>query len=189
MKNPEFNQDFQEWLEALENTILTDGEDYTSELLQKLFQEAKIKGLQVDDIFNPPFKNTVSTDEEVGYPGNLEIEEKIRHYIRWNSMLMVLNANKHDDLGGHISTYSSAATLYEVGFNHFFRGNDQGPGDLIYYQGHSSPGIYARSFLEGRFSEAKLTNFRKEIDGNGLSSYPHPWLMPEYWQFPTVSMG
>ena len=153
MKNPEFNQDFQEWLEALENTILTDGEGYTSELLQKLFQEAKIKGLDIDDVFNPPFKNTVSADEEVQYPGNLEIEEKIRHYIRWNSMLMVLNANKNDDLGGHISTYSSAATLYEVGFNHFFKGNDKGPGDLIYYQGHSSPGIYARSFLEGRFSE------------------------------------
>ena len=189
MKNPEFNQDYQEWLEALENMILTDGEGYTSELLQKLIQEAKIKGLEVDDIFNPPFKNTVSADKEVEYPGNLEIEEKIRHYIRWNSMLMVLNANKNDDLGGHISTYSSAATLYEVGFNHFFKGNDNGPGDLIYYQGHSSPGIYARSFLEGRVNEEKLTNFRKEIDGNGLSSYPHPWLMPEYWQFPTVSMG
>ena len=102
---------------------------------------------------------------------------------------MVLNANKKDDLGGHISTYSSAATLYEVGFNHFFKGNDQGAGDLIYYQGHSSPGIYARSFLEGRFNEDKLINFRKEIDGDGLSSYPHPWLMPDYWQFPTVSMG
>lgn len=189
MKNPEFNQDFQEWLEALENTILTDGEDYTSELLQKLFQEAKIKGIELGDIFNPPFKNTVSADDELPYPGNLEIEEKIRHYIRWNSMLMVLNANKNDDLGGHISTYSSAATLYEVGFNHFFKGNDEGPGDLIYYQGHSSPGIYARSFLEGRFNENKLSNFRKEIDGDGLSSYPHPWLMPDYWQFPTVSMG
>ena len=104
-------------------------------------------------------------------------------------MLMVLNANKVDDLGGHISTYSSAATLYEVGFNHFFKGNDVSPGDLIYYQGHSSPGIYARSFLEGRIQIEKLTNFRKEIDGNGLSSYPHPWLMPDYWQFPTVSMG
>ena len=124
MKNPEFNQDFQEWLEALENTILTDGENYASELLQKLFQEAKIKGLEIEDIFTPPFKNTVSFDAEVPYPGNLEIEEKIRHYIRWNSMLKVLNANKNDDLGGHISTYSSAATLYEVGFNHFFKGND-----------------------------------------------------------------
>ena len=137
MKNPNFRQDYQEWLEALENTILTDGEEYTSELLEKLYQEAKVKGLDVEDIFNPPFKNTVSTDQEIEYPGNLDLEEKIRHYIRWNSMLMVLNANKKDDLGGHISTYSSAATLYEVGFNHFFKGNDQGAGDLIYYQGHS----------------------------------------------------
>jgi pyruvate dehydrogenase E1 component len=189
MKNFDFNQDFADWLEALENTILTDGEEYTSELLNKLYQEAKTKGLDVADVFNPPFKNSVSIDEEQEYPGNLEIEEKIRHFIRWNSMLMVLNANKVDDLGGHISTYSSAATLYEVGFNHFFKGNDESPGDLIYYQGHSSPGIYARSFLEGRIQIEKLTNFRKEIDGNGLSSYPHPWLMPDYWQFPTVSMG
>ena len=189
MKNPYFNQDFADWLEALENTILTDGEEYTSELLNKLYQEAKTKGLDVADVFNPPFKNSVSIDEEKEFPGNLEIEEKIRHYIRWNSMLMVLNANKSDDLGGHISTYSSAATLYEVGFNHFFKGNDAAPGDLIYYQGHSSPGIYARSFLEGRLKIDKLNNFRKEIDGNGLSSYPHPWLMPDYWQFPTVSMG
>ena len=104
-------------------------------------------------------------------------------------MLMVLKANDTKDLGGHISTYSSAATLYEVGFNHFFKGNDNGPGDLIYYQGHSSPGIYARSFLEERLTAKKLDNFRQEIDGNGLSSYPHPWLMPDYWQFPTVSMG
>ena len=135
---------------------------------KNFFKKQKLKDLDIDDIFNPPFKNTVSADEEVQYPGNLEIEEKIRHYIRWNSMLMVLNANKNDDLGGHISTYSSAATLYEVGFNHFFKGNDNGPGDLIYYQGHSSPGIYARSFLEGRFNEDKLTNFRKEIDGEWL---------------------
>jgi len=189
MKNQELNQDFQEWLEALENTILTDGNEYTSELLQKVFQEAKLKGIDIVDAFNPPFKNTVSSDEEVEYPGNLQIEEKIRHFIRWNSMLLVLNANKNDDLGGHISTYSSAATLYEVGFNHFFKGNDHGPGDLIYYQGHSSPGIYARSFIEGRFDVERLENFRKEIDGDGLSSYPHPWLMPDYWQFPTVSMG
>ena len=189
MKKPYFNQDYAEWIEALENTILTDGEEYASDLLNKLYQEAKIKGLDIGDVFNPPFKNSVSFDEEIEYPGNLDIEEKIRHYIRWNSMLMVLNANKSDDLGGHISTYSSAATLYEVGFNHFFKGNDDAPGDLIYYQGHSSPGIYARSFLEGRFKIDKLNNFRREIDGNGLSSYPHPWLMPDYWQFPTVSMG
>ena len=139
MKNPEFNQDLLEWLEALENTILTDGEEYTSELLQQLFQEAKIKGLNIDDIFSPPFKNTVSVDEEIQYPGDLDLEEKIRHYVRWNSMLMVLNANKNDDLGGHISTYSSAATLYEVGFNHFFKGNDSERRSYII--GTFSPGI------------------------------------------------
>jgi pyruvate dehydrogenase E1 component len=189
MNNSYFNEEVREWLEALENTILSEGKDYASQLLEQLYQEAKNSGITVEDISNPPFKNSVSNDEECEYPGDLKIEEKIRHLIRWNSMLMVLKANKDDDLGGHISTYSSAATLYEVGFNHFFKGNDNGPGDLIYYQGHSSPGIYARSFLEGRLSEKKLDNFRKEIDGNGLSSYPHPWLMKDYWQFPTVSMG
>ena len=114
MNNPDFNQDFQEWLEALENMLLTEGDEYTSDLLKKIYQEAKIKGIDIEDIFNPPFKNTVSFDEEIPYPGDLKIEEKIRNYIRWNSMLMVLNANKNSDLGGHISTYSSAATLYEV---------------------------------------------------------------------------
>ena len=148
-----------------------------------------MKGLDLKDIFEPSFKNTVSFDEQVDYPGDLKLEEKIRHIIRWNSMLMVLKANEEKELGGHISTYSSAATLYEVGFNHFFKGNDKEPGDLIYYQGHSSPGIYARSFLEGRLTKENLDNFRQEIDGKGLSSYPHPWLMPNYWQFPTVSMG
>ena len=189
MKKIHFDQDYKEWLEALENTILSDGEEYSADLINKLLQDAKNRGLNIGDVLDPPFKNSVSNDEEIEYPGDLSIEEKIRHYIRWNSMLMVLNANKTDDLGGHISTYSSAATLYEVGFNHFFKGNESGPGDLIYYQGHSSPGIYARSFLERRFTAEKLDNFRKEINGDGLSSYPHPWLMPEYWEFPTVSMG
>ena len=189
MKNLYFNQEFKEWAEALENIILSDGEEYASDLLQKVYQEAKLKGLDLKDIFEPSFKNTVSFDEQVDYPGDLEIEERIRHIIRWNSMLMVLKANEEKDLGGHISTFSSAATLYEVGFNHFFKGNDKAPGDLIYYQGHSSPGVYARSFLEGRLTAENLDNFRQEIDGKGLSSYPHPWLMPNYWQFPTVSMG
>ena len=189
MKNQNLNQELKEWAEALENIILSDGEEYASVLLQKVYQEAKLKGLDLKDIFEPSFKNTVSFDEQVDYPGDLKLEEKIRHIIRWNSMLMVLKANEEKELGGHISTYSSAATLYEVGFNHFFKGNDKEPGDLIYYQGHSSPGIYARSFLEGRLTKENLDNFRQEIDGKGLSSYPHPWLMPNYWQFPTVSMG
>lgn len=189
MNNPEFNEEYKDWVEALENVLLNDGEEFATNLLEKLYQEAKLKGLDLKDIFEPSFKNSVSIYEQIEYPGDLKIEEKIRHIIRWNSMLMVLKANDQKDLGGHISTYSSAATLYEVGFNHFFKGNNNGPGDLIYYQGHSSPGIYARSFLEERLTSENLDNFRQEIDGKGLSSYPHPWLMPNYWQFPTVSMG
>ena len=189
MNNPEFNTELKEWIEALENTILSDGKEYSKELLKALFTEASLKGIVLDELNDPSFKNTVQSDEELPYPGNWDFEEKIRHFIRWNSLLMVLKANKHDDLGGHISTYSSAATLYEVGFNHFFRGSDKQLGDLIYFQGHSSPGIYARSFLEGRLNKDQIENFRKEIKGKGLSSYPHPWLMPNYWQFPTVSMG
>ena len=189
MNNPEFNTELKEWIEALENTILSDGKEYSKELLKALFTEASLKGIVLDELNDPSFKNTVQSDEELPYPGNWDFEEKIRHFIRWNSLLMVLKANKDDDLGGHISTYSSAATLYEVGFNHFFRGSDKQLGDLIYFQGHSSPGIYARSFLEGRLKKDQIENFRKEIKGIGLSSYPHPWLMPNYWQFPTVSMG
>jgi len=189
MNNPEFNTELKEWIEALENTILSDGKEYSKELLKALFTEASLKGIVLDELNDPSFKNTVQSDEELPYPGNWDFEEKIRHFIRWNSLLMVLKANKDDDLGGHISTYSSAATLYEVGFNHFFRGSDKKLGDLIYFQGHSSPGIYARSFLEGRLRKGQIENFRKEIKGMGLSSYPHPWLMPDYWQFPTVSMG
>ena len=189
MNNPEFNTELKEWIEALENTILSDGKEYSKELLKALFTEASLKGIVLDELNDPSFKNTVQSDEELPYPGNWDFEEKIRHFIRWNSLLMVLKANKDHDLGGHISTYSSAATLYEVGFNHFFRGSDKQLGDLIYFQGHSSPGIYARSFLEGRLKKDQIENFRKEIKGKGLSSYPHPWLMPDYWQFPTVSMG
>ena len=189
MNNPEFNTELKEWIEALENTILSDGKEYSKELLKALFTEASLKGIVLDELNDPSFKNTVQSDEELPYPGNWDFEEKIRHFIRWNSLLMVLKANKDHDLGGHISTYSSAATLYEVGFNHFFRGSDKQLGDLIYFQGHSSPGIYARSFLEGRLKKDQIENFRKEIKGKGLSSYPHPWLMPNYWQFPTVSMG
>jgi pyruvate dehydrogenase E1 component len=129
--------------------------------------------------------------EEPAFAGDPYMERRIRSLIRWNALAMVMRANDNDDeLGGHIATFASSATLYDIGFNHFFRApNDGFGGDLIYYQGHSAPGIYARSFLEGRISEAQLENFRREVDGKGLSSYPHPWLMPDYWQFPTVSMG
>lgn len=169
--------------------MLSDGKEYAIDLLEKLYSEAQVQGLHLSKAFEPSFKNSVSADRELPYPGDWDLEKQIRHLIRWNSLIMVLKANKDLDLGGHISTYASACTLYEVGFNHFFRGQDKGLGDLIYYQGHSSPGIYARSFLEGRLTKKQLENFRQEILGNGLSSYPHPWLMPSYWQFPTVSMG
>tara|TARA_B100002019_G_scaffold62783_1_gene53826 strand:- start:137 stop:2737 length:2601 start_codon:yes stop_codon:yes gene_type:complete len=187
MNNNPNHKDLQDWLDALENLILFNGFDNTSYIVNEFISHAKNKNLINDDQRALPFENSISEFCEEEYPGDWEIEANIRHYIRWNALVTVLKANKNLDLGGHISTYSSAATLYEVGFNHFFRGGDLA--DMIYFQGHSSPGIYARSFLEGRISSDQLNNFRQEIDGKGLSSYPHPWLMPSYWQFPTVSMG
>tara|TARA_Y100000768_G_scaffold223840_1_gene168971 strand:+ start:39093 stop:41693 length:2601 start_codon:yes stop_codon:yes gene_type:complete len=187
MKDPIYSQDLEDWLDALENLILFNGKANTKELLSDFISHAVNKGLIDDNFFEIPFINSISSSEEDSYPGNWEIEEKIRHYIRWNALVTVLKANQVLDLGGHISTYSSAATLYEVGFNHFFKGGNLA--DMVYFQGHSSPGIYARSFLEGNISTKHLDNFRQEINGDGLSSYPHPWLMPNYWQFPTVSMG
>jgi pyruvate dehydrogenase E1 component len=138
-----------------------------------------------------PFRNTIAPADQKMMPGDLFMERRIRSLVRWNAVAMVMRANDNDEgLGGHISSFSSSATLYDVGFNYFFRGTDGGhPGDLVFYQGHSAPGMYARSYLEGRIEEPQLDNFRREVDGNGLSSYPHPWLMPDYWQFPTVSMG
>ena len=185
--NPKNHEELYDWVDALENLILFNGKEDASKLLGEFVKYAQNKGLLESDFTALPFENSISQYEETDYPGDWDLEEKIRHYIRWNALVTVLNANKELDLGGHISTYSSAATLYEVGFNHFFRGGDLA--DMIYFQGHSSPGIYARSFLEGFITEKQLDNFRQEIDGKGLSSYPHPWLMPEYWQFPTVSMG
>ena len=181
------NEDLNDWIDALENLILFNGKDHATSILKDVLEHANSKGILDTLSSNLAFENTISQYEEDDYPGNWEVEEKIRHYIRWNALVTVLKANKDLDLGGHISTYSSAATLYEVGFNHFFRGGSLS--DLVYFQGHSSPGIYARSFLEDNLTEQQLDNFRQEIDGIGLSSYPHPWLMPDYWQFPTVSMG
>ena len=188
MKDPtNSHKELYDWVDALENLILFNGKKDASLLIQEFVKYAQNKGVLDDKIFQLPFENSISQYEEIEYPGDWDLEEKIRHFIRWNALITVLKANKELDLGGHISTYSSAATLYEVGFNHFFRGGDLA--DMVYFQGHSSPGIYARSFLEGSITEKQLDNFRQEIDGNGLSSYPHPWLMPQYWQFPTVSMG
>ena len=181
------NEEIYDWIDALENLIVFNGHENASEIINSFFSYAQNKGLINSNFTNLPFENSISQYEELPYPGDWDLEEKIRHFIRWNALVTVLKANKELDLGGHISTYSSAATLYEVGFNHFFRGGDLS--DMVYFQGHSSPGIYSRSFLEGSLTEENLNNFRQEIDGNGLSSYPHPWLMPNYWQFPTVSMG
>ena len=190
MKNDSANHnELFDWIDALDNLVLFNGREDAKNLISQFISYAETKGLTEENIRSLPFENSISHHEEVDYPGDWDLEEKIRHFIRWNALVTVIKANKTDDLGGHISTYSSAATLYEVGFNHFFRGSNNKPGDMIYFQGHSSPGIYARSFLEGRLSEEKLDNFRREISGKGLSSYPHPWLMPNYWQFPTVSMG
>tara|TARA_Y100000992_G_scaffold236326_1_gene167156 strand:- start:6931 stop:9534 length:2604 start_codon:yes stop_codon:yes gene_type:complete len=185
--DPPKKEELFDWIDALENLILFNGKQEAGEIMQELMSYASMKGILDSELFELPFENSISQYEEIEYPGDWETEETIRHFIRWNALITVLKANKDLDLGGHISTYSSAATLYEVGFNHFFRGGNLS--DMIYFQGHSSPGIYARSFLEGSLTEKHLDNFRQEIDGTGLSSYPHPWLMPEYWQFPTVSMG
>ena len=184
---PHNNEEINDWIDALENLILFNGKNEAEKIIHEFLNYADNKGLLSDSQRSLPFENSISQYEENQYPGDWDIEEKIRHYIRWNALVTVLKANKDLDLGGHISTYSSAATLYEVGFNHFFKGGALA--DMVYFQGHSSPGIYARSFLEGSITEKQLDNFRQEIDGNGLSSYPHPWLMPDYWQFPTVSMG
>jgi len=181
----------QEWVEALDDVIKNGGSERAQFLLQHLVKQAALSGAEMPAAITTPFRNTIPPKKEKRMPGDLFMERKIRSLIRWNALAMVMRANDNDDaLGGHISSFSSAATLYDVGFNYFFKGNDSDtPGDLIYFQGHSAPGMYARSYLEGRFDEDQLDNFRREVDGNGLSSYPHPWLMPDYWQFPTVSMG
>jgi pyruvate dehydrogenase E1 component len=185
-------QETSEWLEALEQVIDEEGPDRASYLLQKLAERATHSGVRVLLKPTTPYLNTIPVEEEVPYPGDRPLERRIKSLIRWNAAAMVVRANKYDpNIGGHISTYASLATLAEVGFNHFFRGSigDQ-PGDMLYLQGHASPGFYSRAFLEGRLTEDHLKNFRHELrDKPGLSSYPHPWLMPDFWQFPTVSMG
>ncbi|MGA1545292.1 MAG: pyruvate dehydrogenase (acetyl-transferring), homodimeric type, partial [Saprospiraceae bacterium] len=185
-----YDDETREWLEALDDLVQSEGSEKASFILSKLAERLTQKGTIPSFNLTTPFRNTIPISEEARMPGELFMERKIRSYIRWNALAMVLRANKNDDeLGGHIATFSSAATLYDIGFNYFFKGYDQSLGDMIYFQGHSSPGIYARSFLEGRLTEEDLDNFRREVEKPGISSYPHPWLMPNYWQFPTVSMG
>ncbi len=185
-------EETREWREALRAVRLLEGTERTRALLDVLLEDARRHGVAPTDGLTTPYVNTIPPEEEPPYPGEIDLERRIEAYVRWNALAMVVRANKeHSGVGGHIATYASAALLYEVGFHHFWRARvGDGPGDLVYIQGHSSPGIYARSFLEGRFGEDALRGFRREASlSPSLSSYPHPWLMPEYWQFPTVSMG
>jgi pyruvate dehydrogenase E1 component len=180
-----------EWLDSLDY-VLEQGRDRTIRLLDKLGTHARMHGVDLPFSANTPYINTISAEDEPVYPGSREIERRIRSLIRWNAMAMVVRANRESHgIGGHISTYASAATLFEIAFHHFLRGrSERHPGDMAYFQGHASPGIYARAYLEGRLKKEQLEHFRRELaSGGGLSSYPHPWLMPDFWQFPTVSMG
>ena len=184
-------EETREWLAALEYLLENDGIERANFLLERLSARMTKTGASLPYTISTAYRNTIPSAKEAFMPGDLFMERRIRSLIRWNALAMVVRANsKPGELGGHISSFASSATLYDVGFDYFFKGPDgDNPGDLIYFQGHSAPGVYARSFLEGRLSEQDLDNFRQEVDGNGLSSYPHPWLMPDYWQFPTVSMG
>jgi len=181
----------QEWLDSIESVLKKDGSDRAQYLLKKIIDETYKEDSNQQLTRITPYINTIPVESEVKSPGDQNMERRIRSLIRWNSAAMVVKANKKNpELGGHIGTFASAATLYDVGMNHFWRAkNNKFGGDLVYFQGHSAPGIYARAFLEGRLSAKQLENFRQEVGADGLSSYPHPWLMPKFWQFPTVSMG
>jgi pyruvate dehydrogenase E1 component len=182
----------QDWLDSLDYVLQREGPERAGFLLSQLKNKALDNSVELPFTANTSYINTIPPSRQPPFPGNRDLERRVKSLIRWNAMVMVVRANKHDDgIGGHISTYASSATLYEIGFNHFFRGPDSPGGpDLIYFQGHASPGVYARAFLEGRLNSTQLENFRHELsEGGGLSSYPHPWLMPNFWQFPTVSMG
>jgi len=184
-------QETQEWLEALDAVLEFEGADRAHYLIERMIDKARRSGAYIPHSANTAYVNTIPLTQQEPYPGDQAMENRIRSFIRWNAMAMVVQANrKATELGGHIASFASAATLFDVGITHFFKAtNDSQEGDLVFFQGHSAPGIYARAFLEGRLSEEDLNNFRQEVDGNGLSSYPHPWLMPNFWQFPTVSMG
>jgi len=181
----------QEWLESIDSVLRVHGPERAHFLLERLIDFTRRSGAYLPFKPNTAYVNTIATGQEKEYPGDRALERRIEAYIRWNAMAMVVQANRRSsEYGGHLSTYASSATLYEVGFNHFWRApSERHPGDMVFIQGHSSPGIYARAYLEGRLSEEQLRFFRQEVTGNGLSSYPHPWLMPDFWQFPTVSMG
>jgi pyruvate dehydrogenase E1 component len=180
-----------EWLDSLDYVLQSGGPIKVQRLLGELSRHASSRGVKIPFSANTPYVNTISPEDEAPMPGNPDLERRIKSLVRWNAAAMVVRANKADEgIGGHISTFASAATLYEIGFNHFFRGHNSPDADIIFFQGHAAPGIYARAYLEGRIDETHLENFRREMKaGGGLSSYPHPWLMPEFWEYPTVSMG
>ncbi len=184
-------QETQEWLDALEAVIEFEGTDRAHYLIEKMMDRARRSGVNLPYSSNTAYVNTIPVSQQIRFPGDQAMEQKLLAYIRWNAMAMVVKANhRPGGVGGHLASFASSAKLYDVGFNHFFQGNDaEKGGDLVFFQGHTAPGVYARAFLEGRISEEQLINFRFESDGEGVSSYPHPWLMRDFWQFPTVSMG
>ena len=183
-------QETQEWLEALDSVLRYEGPERAHYLLEQLLEQARRSGVPLPYSANTPYINTIAPGQEEKSPGDHELEHRIRSYVRWNAVAMVVRANKDTNVGGHIASFASAATLYDVGFNHFWHAPSESQGgDLVFVQGHSAPGVYARAFMLGRLTEEQMNNFRQEVGGNGLSSYPHPWLMPDFWQFPTVSMG
>ncbi len=183
-------QETHEWLDALQGVLNAEGTERAAFLIDKQIEYARVNGVTQPFHAETPYINTIPVEQQARIPGDQDIEHRIRSYTRWNAMAMVLRANKHTNVGGHISSFASAATLYDVGYNHFWRApSEQSGGDLVFVQGHSAPGVYSRAFLLGRLTPEQLDSFRQEVDGKGISSYPHPWLMPDFWQFPTVSMG
>src|SRR5260221_4411600 len=177
-----------EWMEALDGLISSEGSERATFLLRRLLQHARTRRVPLPQVLATPYVNTIPLAEQPPYQGNLEIEARISALVRWNALAMVVRANRASgELGGHIASYASAADLFEVGFNHFFRGGAQS--DLVYFQPHSAPGVYARAFLEGRLTEGQLDNYRRETEGRGLSSYPHPWPISNFRHYPTGSMG
>jgi pyruvate dehydrogenase E1 component len=184
-------QETQEWLDALDSALAREGAERAHFLIERLIDKARRSGAHLPYRATTSYLNTIHPSDEKPMPGEPGLEHRIRSIIRWNALALVVQTNRESsELGGHIASFASAATLYDVGFNHFFHApTDDFMGDLLYIQGHSSPGFYARAFLEGRISEQRMHRFRQEVGERGLSSYPHPWLMPDFWQFPTVSMG
>jgi pyruvate dehydrogenase E1 component len=190
MKSDADPQETREWLDALAGVLAAEGPDRAHYLIEQLIDTARRSGAYLPFSANTAYINTIPVEQQANLPGDFNIEQKIRHYVRWNAMAMVLRANKDTNVGGHIASFASAAMLYDIGFNHFWHApSDTHGGDLVFVQGHSAPGVYARAYMLGRLTMEQMDNFRQEVDGKGISSYPHPWLMPDFWQFPTVSMG